>query len=213
MKIVRNARNQIDGLELLRSIKSGTVALVVFDPQYRGILDKMRYGNEGERQSARSALPQMDDYTICCFMGEIERVLKPGAHVLLWTDKFAIATGRHRRHIAGGKRLSIVDLVHWNKMQIGMGKRTRCLSEYLVVAQKPPLRASGYWDDRRIPDSWVEQPDRRAHAHCKPRGLIERLTSTLTKPGELVADPCAGSYVVLDVCKSTGRQFIGGDLV
>ena len=38
-----------DALTLLRSLPNGSAALVCFDPQYRGVLDKLRFGNEGAR--------------------------------------------------------------------------------------------------------------------------------------------------------------------
>nr|WP_280523639.1 hypothetical protein [Helicobacter muridarum] len=34
----------------MQSLESQSVDLCFFDPQYRGVLDKMKYGNEGERQ-------------------------------------------------------------------------------------------------------------------------------------------------------------------
>jgi DNA modification methylase len=34
----------------------------------------------------------------------------------------------------------------------------------------------------------------------------------MTEQGELVVDPCAGSFVVLEVCKELEREFIGVDL-
>jgi len=51
----------MDGLTLLKSLENNSVSLVFFDPQYRGVLDKMNYGNEGERQIKRSKLIQMDE--------------------------------------------------------------------------------------------------------------------------------------------------------
>ena len=42
-----NQRNQYDGLRLLQQMAPASVPLCIFDPQYRGILDKMQYGNEG----------------------------------------------------------------------------------------------------------------------------------------------------------------------
>ena len=41
-----NKRNQCDGRELLSALEPGSIPLCIFDPQYRGILDKMQYGNE-----------------------------------------------------------------------------------------------------------------------------------------------------------------------
>ena len=42
--------NKADGLELLRSTPDNYTKLVIFDPQYRQVLDKLKFGNEGKRQ-------------------------------------------------------------------------------------------------------------------------------------------------------------------
>jgi len=49
-----NSKLKMDGLTLLKSLEDCSVNVVFFDPQYRGVLDKMNYGNEGERQIERS---------------------------------------------------------------------------------------------------------------------------------------------------------------
>ena len=51
-----NVAQQGDALELLRSLPDGCTPLVFFDPQYRGVLDKLAYGNEGARQRERAKL-------------------------------------------------------------------------------------------------------------------------------------------------------------
>jgi hypothetical protein len=53
-----------NALTLLRSLPDGCTPLVFFDPQYRGVLDKLQYGNEGARQMRGFALPAMTgDYS------------------------------------------------------------------------------------------------------------------------------------------------------
>src|SRR5262249_54455875 len=52
----RNSAQQGDALELLKSLPDASAALVLFDPQHRGVLDKLKFGNEGERQRERCAL-------------------------------------------------------------------------------------------------------------------------------------------------------------
>ena len=78
-----NSKLKMDGLTLLKSLENDSVSVVVFDPQYRGILDKMNYGNEGERQIERSKLIQMSEKKIVSFVREINRVLKPSSHLFL----------------------------------------------------------------------------------------------------------------------------------
>ena len=45
--IKENFENIIDGLSLLSQIKDDSISCCFFDPQYRGVLDKLHYGNEG----------------------------------------------------------------------------------------------------------------------------------------------------------------------
>jgi site-specific DNA-methyltransferase (adenine-specific) len=43
----RNVAQSGDALALLGSLSDCCTPLVFFDPQYRGVLDKLKYGNEG----------------------------------------------------------------------------------------------------------------------------------------------------------------------
>jgi len=85
--------NKADGLDLLRGTPDGYTKLVIFDPQYRQVMDHLKFGNEGERQKGRAILPQQSNFEICQFGVEIVRVLKPGGYVMLWCDKFILCQG------------------------------------------------------------------------------------------------------------------------
>ena len=52
-----NHKNLANGLDLLADINDKSVATAFFDPQYRGVIDKLKYDNEGQaRDKARSEL-------------------------------------------------------------------------------------------------------------------------------------------------------------
>ena len=205
-----NAFNVGDGLDLLAALKRSSVATCFFDPQYRGILDNMSYGNEGvDRGRSRSQLRQMQVTEIRSFVQEIARVLVPHGHVFLWMDKFELVNGF--RDWLDDSELAIVDLLVWNKKRFGMGYRTRRVSEYLMVAQKKPKRAKGVWINHSIPDVW-DEPASRAHPHAKPIGLQRTLIEAVTPGDGLVIDPAAGSYSVLHACRQAGRDFLGCDV-
>lgn len=202
-------RQQNEGKAFLESLASEAFPLCIFDPQYRGVLDRQKYGNEGSRQKDRAERVQMSEALIKGFIEEIDRVLIKSGHLLLWMDKYHLCTG-----VADwleATSLETVDLIVWNKMRIGMGYRTRRTSEYCLVLQKKPLRAKGVWKAHDIPDVWNEKlPNRGGHA--KPVGLQARLIDCLTNPGDVVIDPAAGTYSVLAACEETGRHFLGCDL-
>lgn len=209
LKLRLNTRLKMDGLALLKKIPPATAPAAFFDPQYRGILDKMNYGNEGRnRGKARSELKQMDEATIGRFIAGIDRALIPSGHLFLWMDKFHFCTDF--TVWLEGTDLNVVDLLTWHKERMGMGYRTRRTCEYLIVLQKLPKRAKGVWTLHNIPDMWSEKAGKGTHA--KPIDLQGKLIAATTKPGDLVIDPAAGSFSVLEACKIQERNFLGCDL-
>lgn len=202
-------RNTSDGLTFLRKLQADSFPLCFFDPQYRGVLDHQRYGNEGERQRARSKLRQMSESEIKQFLRGIDRVLMPTGQLLFWTDKFHLCTGLGPW--LENTNLNIVDLIVWDKQRMGMGYRSRRVSEYLVVMQKAPRRAKGVWALHDIPDVWSEKVTKDG-PHAKPVRLQARLIEALTNTRDIVIDPAAGSYSVLKACQRTTRHFLGCDI-
>ena len=206
-----NTRLKMDGLKFLSQLPQNSFPVAFFDPQYRGILDKLKYGNEGrERGRARCALEQMSEETIGEFIQGISAALAPSGHLFLWMDKFHLCTGFAAW--LSGTHLEVVDMLTWDKKRIGMGYRTRRTSEYLVVLQKEPRRAKGVWKIRNIPDVWPEEVKRNGHTHRKPIGLQRKLITAVSDAGDIVLDPAAGSFSVMDACEKEGRDFLGCDL-
>lgn len=213
MNDLLNQKLYICGLKLLSQIQNETIALTFFDPQYRGVLDKMKYGNEGERQKGRAELVQMSEEIIIAFIAEIHRVLKPSAYLMLWIDKFHLCEGV--QNWLKDTSFQSVDLITWDKCKMGMGYRTRRQSEYLLVLQKKPIKAKGTWNLHNIRDVWSEklpQEEVRLHPHSKPKGLQKALIQSCTKEGDIVLDPAAGSFSVFECCKELDRDFIGTNL-
>ena len=207
-----NTRLKMDGLELLGQLPDNTIPVAFLDPQFRGVYDKLKYGNEKtSRNHVRVELPQMNEAVIAAFTKEIARVLIPSGHLFLWTDKFHLCSDF--RVWAEGTPLSVVDMVTWDKEHVGLGYRTRHRSEFCIIMQKEPRRAKGVWTHRSIPDVWAEQVNRREHPHNKPIGLQAELIEAVTSCGDLVVDPAAGSFSVLEACRLKGRNFLGCDIL
>lgn len=204
--------NTGDGLDFMKCFPDGSVAAAVLDPQYRGIMERLSYGNEGARQKGRFGLEQMPDETIREFVAQVDRVLRPAGHLFLWVDKF---------HLCEGiglwleyTDLQIVDLLTWNKGRMGMGYRTRRQSEYCIIIQKTPTRAKGVWTDHGIRDVVEERiGSGPGHPHRKPVDIMSRLLGAVTEPGDIVLDPAAGSFSTWHACrKLPSRYFAGVDL-
>jgi site-specific DNA-methyltransferase (adenine-specific) len=204
-----NIAQRGDALELLRSLPDKSTPLIFFDPQHREVLHQLQYGNEGERQRGRCALPAMSSDFIDSICRESARVLASSGYFMLWCDTYRLCEAHHLR-IADV--LKAVDLISWDCGRPGMGYRTRRRGDYLLVLQKPPIRARATWRDRAIPSRWTEKIDRKLHPHVKPIGLITRLIAAVTEPGDLVVDPAAGSFVAMHAAHRLARSFIGCDL-
>lgn len=212
LKSLLNKRNKFDGLKFLKMIPDRSITTAFLDPQYRGILDKMGYGNEGKtRGRKRSELPQMGNVIITEFAREIERVLVPSGHLFLWMDKFHLLNGF--KDWFTETTMEIVDMVIWDKGKIGMGYRTRRCTEYLVILQKYPKKAKNVWCDHSIRDIQLEKTEHRdVHTHSKPIQLQSRLIQTVTPKNGIVLDPAAGSFSVMESALIAKRSFLGCDI-
>jgi len=206
-----NTRIKMDGLEFLSLLPTGTVPVAFLDPQYRGVLEKLSYGNEGKaRGKRRCALKQMSENAITKFVRGIDSALIPSGHLFLWVDKFHLCQGI--RPWFDGTNLDIVDLVTWDKGTFGMGYRTRRRAEYCVVLQKQPRKAKGVWKIHNIPDVIQESTSQKKHPHAKPVDLQGELMAAVSHEGDFVIDPAAGSFSVLQAAQNRRRSFLGCDL-
>ena len=206
-----NTRLKMEGLKLLSHLPEESAPVVFLDPQYRGVLDKMNYGNEGKnREKRRSSLMQMPEEMIGEFIRSIDNVLIPSGHLFLWMDKFHLCQGF--KTWFDDTQLDIVDLIVWNKDRFGMGYRSRRVSEYCVILQKHPRRAKGVWKIHNIRDVWLERTKTREHPHQKPIGLQAELIAAVSNEGDYIIDPAAGSFSVMEAALLKNRNFIGCDL-
>ena len=143
------------------------------------------------------------------FMRGMDTALMPGGRLFLWMDKFHLCAGFPAW--LAGTRLAIADLLTWDKGRIGMGHRTRCRCEYLVVSQQEPRRARGVRRIRAIPDAWAEAARRNGHTHERPVGLQGALIAAASNAGDVVIDPAPCRFPVMEACRSCDRNFLGCD--
>lgn len=204
-----NQKLHMDGLDLLSRLPSDLVAACFFDPQYRGVLDRQRYGNEGKtKERRRCSLKQMDSLLISSFIEEIARVLVSSGYLFLWVDKFHLCEGAKPWL---SQNLRIVDLMVWEKTRMGLGYRTRNKCEFLLIVQKLPLTTKT-WRCKNLPNLLKEGVKTSSHPHAKPLNLQMRLIEAVSLEGDLILDPACGSGSVLEACRLCGRTFIGGDV-
>jgi len=190
---------------MLKSLDNKSVSLVFFDPQYE---------KAGSVMFVDYPLHFQSENQIIVILKEIERILKPSGFCLLWVNKEVLKSDRVQNWLIKTTKLNIVDFLVWLKRKIGMGSYFRSSGEYAWLLQKNPTNSKKF-TNRCIPNIWKEDMigvAKRKHPHQKPYFLIRTLIEATTKEEELVVDPCAGSFVVLDACQQTNRNFLGVDL-
>ena len=212
-----DVRNVGDALALLRTVPTASIKLSFWDPQYRQLLTKLSYGNEGmNRGQRRKNLPAMSPAYIASCDAEIRRIMAPSGYCCRWVDEFQLLNGLFK---IGG--LEHVGVIHWNNGRAGMGKRIRPTGGSVVILQKPPIGVRA----RKLAVRWKTLPMIRgvhyekipfpkvAHPHRKPIGLIAEIILAVTEPGDIIIDPAAGSFVVMAAALGSNRHFLGTDII
>jgi len=201
-----NTRQPGEALELLTNLENNSVSLVFLDPQYEPV-----------RQVLRTDYPlySQSDYQILRILGQIERTLKPSAFCLLWVNKTLLGNDRVPLWLLKTPSLKIVDCLVWHKKNyLGLGNWLRSNAEFCFLIQKSP-QTGKVFKNRSFGNVWEENivpPGKRQHPHQKPKELLKALIEATTNEGELIVDPCAGSFVVLEICQELNRKFLGCDL-
>jgi len=146
---------------------------------------------------------------------QIERILKPSAFCLLWVNKTLLGNDRVPLWLLKTPALKIVDCLVWHKKNfLGLGSWLRSNAEFCFLLQKYPQKGKVF-KNRSFGNVWEEAtifPNKRKHPHQKPKELIKALIMATTNEGDLIVDPCAGSFIVLEICREINRNYLGCDL-
>ncbi len=166
-------------------IRPGSVSLVATDPFYD-----------------RSFLPQAD-----AFARLAAHLLRDGGLLVVrygdyWFDEFYTTI---RRYLQPGRcKLTEVWDGEGNVNYPRQSVSKTC--QHLVFSK-------GNWQTRR---KWIDvvrgRKDKDLHPHQQPVEVADYIVSYFSDPGDIVVDPCAGSFTYAAACYRLGRRFIGCDL-
>lgn len=213
-----------DSLQLMKSIKSDSIDLIIADPPYN--LGK-NYGNNSDKKD-------FEDYIefSSIWLGEAKRILKP--HGTIYTFMGVRFISYIYKILELDLKLHFNSWIVWNYTQ-GMG-RTRGFSprhEDVLMFTKSESYVFNI-DSVRIPQKYYRErnnmrganpgdvwefshvhysnENRQNHPTQKPEGLIERLMLASSDSGNLVLDPFFGSGTTARVCQQLRRKFIGFEI-
>ena len=201
-----------DSLTVLRQMEPESVDAIITDPPY-GI----------NYVSQTGASIKNDKSPFIWFLYDAFRVLKSGESghggLICFTRWDVEQTFIDAMKIAG---FNVKSEVIWDKVYHGMGDTNNGVSASpltfdFVTVEENGVRIDGkYSFPGSRPKDLVTFPkinsSKMVHPTEKPVGLLANLISSVTKPGDLILDPFAGSGSTLVAAKKTGRRFIGIEL-
>jgi len=205
IEIKENSIIHGDSLTVLREMASESVDAIVTDPPY-GI----DYHTKGTGASIKN-----DKSPFIWFLYDAFRVLKSGSSgqgtIVCFTRWDVQQVFIDAMKLAG---FQVKSEVIWDKVMHGMGD---CKAQFapthenIIFAVKGKFSFPGHRPNDLVRVSKLPS-SQMIHPTEKPVGLLADLITAVTKPGDLILDPFAGSGSTLVAAKKTGRRFIGIEL-
>jgi site-specific DNA-methyltransferase (adenine-specific) len=199
---------QVDAVEWLRSLPSGSADLLITDPAYESLEKHRAIGTTTRlKHSKASSNDWFDIFPNSRFPELFDaayRVLKKNAHLYVFCDAETMFVAKPIGEATGFK---FWKPLIWDKRTIGMGYHYRARYETILFFEKGRRRLS----DLGVADI-IEAPRvRNGYPSEKPVQVGEVLVRQSSVRGDVVIDPFMGSGAFGVAAIKMGRNFAGTD--
>lgn len=207
---------QNDCISFLRSLDDESIDLIVTDPAYSGMNNKLQLGKgrivgEYKQKGTENGKwfaefeDSEDNYHV--FLQECKRVLKKDTgHIYIMFDSFSLLSLGHlvRDHF------DVKNLITWDKVNMGMGHYFRRRHEYIIFATNGNNRNIR---NRSFPDVWrFKRIHNAKYPTQKPVELFQAMIYASAEQGFTVCDPFLGSGSSAIAAMINNCHFIGCDI-
>ena len=205
-----------DAVSFLRTLDDASVDLIVTDPAYSGMNNKLmlgkgrivgRYSDKGKENGRwfGEFEDTVDNYSV--FLAECSRVLKPDTgHIYIMFDSFSLLSlGPLLRN-----HFDVKNIITWDKVNLGMGHYFRRRHEFIIFSTNGNTRKVRH---RGIPDVWrFKRIHNAEYPTQKPVEVFQAMIYASAGPGDTVCDPFMGSGSSAIAALRNGCHFIGCDI-
>jgi len=207
---------QDDCICFLQSLPSHSVDLIVTDPAYSGMNNRLQLGRgrivgkydaKGTENGKWFTEFEDSEENYRLFLSECQRVLrKTTGHIYIMFDSYSLLSlGALTREY-----FEVKNLITWDKVNIGMGHYYRRRHEYIIFATNGNTRKLR---NQSFPDVWQFKRIHRAkYATQKPVELFQAMIYASAEEGFTVCDPFMGSGSSTIAAIKNNCNFIGCDI-
>lgn len=207
---------QDDCINFLKKLPDGSIDLIVTDPAYSGMNNKLKLGrgrivgNYSEKGQINSKwfsefYDTEENYEI--FLAECKRVLKKETgHIYIMFDSFSLLSLGPivRRHF------DVKNVLVWDKVNVGMGHYYRRRHEFVMFATNGNNHKI---KSRSFPDVWrIKRIHQAKYPTQKPVEIFEIMINASAKANLTVCDPFLGSGSAAIAAIKNNCNFIGCDI-
>lgn len=211
VKIVRD-----DVISFLRNLPTSSVDLIVTDPAYSGMNNKLKlgkgrivgtYSEKGTENGKWFAEFEDTEDNYKLFLYECQRVLKKSrGHIYIMFDSFSLLTlapiVRNYFHVK--------NIITWDKVNMGMGHYFRRRHEYILFATNGN---NTHIRNRKFPDVWrFKRIHNASYPTQKPVEVFQAMIFASASEGYTVCDPFVGSGSAMIAAIKNKCKFIGCDI-
>nr|WP_321350071.1 site-specific DNA-methyltransferase [uncultured Methanoregula sp.] len=208
-----------DALDLLPTVPSGTIDLIVTDPPFA--IDfkahRLNYNRKGSNVIEGYREIPGDEYALFTrtWMAEAARVLSPSGSMYVFSGWNRLKDILEGLDAAG---LTTVNHLIW-KYQFGVFTKKKYVTSHyhILFVVKDPKHYTFNKIDHYPEDVWVISREywkgRKKTPTKLPSELVRKILLYSSNPGDLVLDPFLGSGTVAVVAEQEGRHFLGFEVV
>ncbi len=205
-----------DCLEVLKSMPSESIDLIVTDPPYK-TTSRGNAGNSGgmlqKEINKKGQVFNFNDIDCEKYAPEFYRVLKDGSHCYIMTNHINLI---HILNTFTANGFHFIKSLIWDKGNKIMGQYYMSQFEYILFFRKGKgikINNCGTSDILSVPNKKLKDTNgKNLHDTEKPVDLMKILIENSSAENELVLDPFMGIGSTGIACMNTNRNFIGIEL-